>query len=669
MKRKKGRRKEADSSGILWLVQGDYGQDGDGNWWVRPPGMHIGRIDNRTVLEHEDLMAIPTFNGLTIPVVSIQPDWKVTPVLSLNHKTTVAEAIDLTEERESLAPRCLYGMEFQTLTLTSQESGYLKRVLDLAEDLPVACPLWPMAAKLSAAAVLGATTLAVDDTTGCLFEVFHSHAILWESFLKWEIVELNAVNQFSVTLLAGLTQGYSAAAKLVPIAYGNLSRDSLTGLTDANVEWKCTFMEVFHRLNDQSVPEAVPVDAPLPVADFIAAPLTAPSLYDFAFTNLSTDSESWLWDFGDGETSTDENPVHDYAADGTYTVTLTATGPGGVDVETKVAYLIVADPYDDIESYADGAPLNGLNGGVGYPGPYISRGTFAGAAAADDIESYTDGVALNGLNGGTGWGGPYVDRQRYQDPNDEATSWADYAVPQNGGTVSAATKGYAATFIAALKTAGIRSKILRLNLYAGNQLAACCVPIIRDVGNWIDLKTGFVGGDYSEATGLTGNTSSTKYLNCTIIPSTDLLLNNVHIGYYNRSAVGEAGHPCGCHNSAGTNILRLLCSYSGTTYFAAGAADITVADVNGRGLYLGVQDASERRVYKAGTSINSSASIGGAMPPHAMYFHALNQFGTAANSSARTLAGYTIGKALTGAEVTAFTNAWQAFQTSLSRQV
>lgn len=42
------------------------------------------------------------------------------------------------------------------------------------------------------------------------------------------------------------------------------------------------------------------------------------------FTNGSSNSTSYMWDFGDGVTSTEENPVHTYADEGTYTVTLTA---------------------------------------------------------------------------------------------------------------------------------------------------------------------------------------------------------------------------------------------------------------------------------------------------------------------------------------------------------
>ena len=49
-------------------------------------------------------------------------------------------------------------------------------------------------------------------------------------------------------------------------------------------------------------------------------------------TDTSTETPtSWLWDFGDGTTSTDENPVHKYTRRGAFDVTLTATNDDGSD--------------------------------------------------------------------------------------------------------------------------------------------------------------------------------------------------------------------------------------------------------------------------------------------------------------------------------------------------
>jgi PKD repeat protein len=48
----------------------------------------------------------------------------------------------------------------------------------------------------------------------------------------------------------------------------------------------------------------------------------------------SASAVSYLWDFGDGFTSTDANPVHTYAQEGVYTVTLIATGDDGCTATT-----------------------------------------------------------------------------------------------------------------------------------------------------------------------------------------------------------------------------------------------------------------------------------------------------------------------------------------------
>jgi len=55
------------------------------------------------------------------------------------------------------------------------------------------------------------------------------------------------------------------------------------------------------------------------------------------FTDLSTGEVSaWSWNFGDGSFSSAQNPLHSYLADGVYTVTLTASGPGGSNVISKL---------------------------------------------------------------------------------------------------------------------------------------------------------------------------------------------------------------------------------------------------------------------------------------------------------------------------------------------
>jgi PKD repeat protein len=50
---------------------------------------------------------------------------------------------------------------------------------------------------------------------------------------------------------------------------------------------------------------------------------------------------NWNWDFGDGSTSNEQNPVHHYSTVGAHTVTLTVSGPDGSDVETETAFVVV----------------------------------------------------------------------------------------------------------------------------------------------------------------------------------------------------------------------------------------------------------------------------------------------------------------------------------------
>ena len=68
------------------------------------------------------------------------------------------------------------------------------------------------------------------------------------------------------------------------------------------------------------------------------------------FTNASLNADTYSWDFGDGESTTETSPSHTYAADGTYDVTLTATNSGGSNSVTNqlelTSVLTLADLND-----------------------------------------------------------------------------------------------------------------------------------------------------------------------------------------------------------------------------------------------------------------------------------------------------------------------------------
>ena len=114
---------------------------------------------------------------------------------------------------------------------------------------------------------------------------------------------------------------------------------------------------------------------------------------DATFTDTSTDADGsvvgWDWDFGDGETSTLQNPVHTYAASNSYTVSLTVTDNDAhtgnttqsvtvtEDTEAPVITVLGSDPalVDQFELYTD-----------------------AGATATDNLDGdLTSSISTTGL--------------------------------------------------------------------------------------------------------------------------------------------------------------------------------------------------------------------------------------------------------------------------------
>ncbi|PKL60993.1 MAG: hypothetical protein CVV31_13800, partial [Methanomicrobiales archaeon HGW-Methanomicrobiales-2] len=86
--------------------------------------------------------------------------------------------------------------------------------------------------------------------------------------------------------------------------------------------------------NVSSVSDAVLVLSP-PTANFTYTPDEGNAPLTVTFTDASTGNvTAWHWDFGDGNTSTEQSPVHTYATEGTYTVSLNASNAYGFNVST-----------------------------------------------------------------------------------------------------------------------------------------------------------------------------------------------------------------------------------------------------------------------------------------------------------------------------------------------
>ncbi|MBL4651299.1 MAG: PKD domain-containing protein [Flavobacteriales bacterium] len=89
-----------------------------------------------------------------------------------------------------------------------------------------------------------------------------------------------------------------------------------------------------------STQQTIIIIPPVPIADFLG-PQEGCRPVTVQFQNLSQYENTWLWDFGDGATSTEENPEHTYYNEGTYTVKLTITGDGGTDTEIQQSIIVV----------------------------------------------------------------------------------------------------------------------------------------------------------------------------------------------------------------------------------------------------------------------------------------------------------------------------------------
>ncbi len=134
-----------------------------------------------------------------------------------------------------------------------------------------------------------------------------------------------------------------------------------------------------------------------PSTDFSANTLVT-CTGDVDFTDLSTDGPtSWSWDFGDGGSSTEQNPSYVYTVAGTYAVKLVTANGFGSDSLTKTAYIVVNKPTaptttgasrcgsgsvslsatgsGTLNWYADSTGVNPIATGNSYTTPSLSANT------------------------------------------------------------------------------------------------------------------------------------------------------------------------------------------------------------------------------------------------------------------------------------------------------
>lgn len=377
---------------------------------------------------------------------------------------------------------------------------------------------------------------------------------------------------------------------------------------------------------------------------------------------------------------------------------------GWISAGTKEAGVVASSVYAPAGASPSVEGLTGVSCSVGRNQQFYANGTPLGAPVVSDNAFATVpffGLALNSNATAASWSNRYlrgyaitkaltdaevaafhVHMQLFQIALQRSTiddpvvgDWYN-RVFNNGGTVKAATAQAVNTFVKAAKANGYWSKIERINLYAGDQLAACLTPLKIGSGTATDVPAAFVEADYAENVGLKGNTTS-KWLN-TGVPGNFTTQDNRHLSVYERSRPSAvAKRDIGLESASSTDPWMLNAATLDSIRYISGAT-LVACDVAGltgvaAGHVLGQNNLSVTniQIYRNGVKISdlNTASAQSVVQTHAIGVHASNRGTGRIGYTDGILAGYSIGLTLTQAEITAYNTDMQAFQTALGRNV
>jgi hypothetical protein len=274
----------------------------------------------------------------------------------------------------------------------------------------------------------------------------------------------------------------------------------------------------------------------------------------------------------------------------------------------------------------------------------------------------------------------------------EAADWRTRVIA-NGGTVSASTFAAVEAFCRAVDTAGIRSRLFRVNLFSGTGLAAALVPLYRgqslggtQFGNATDTNNNFVAGDYVETGstgGLTGNGSNKRLQTGMNMVAAGIAHTDTHASWYQRSQNTTNATTVGTFGgeAAQASFGALAQGQFNALFYRSGGAsncgieNATWSGANRSGHILCQRTNNDAKVYRNGVDLNfpvtmTNTNNWSVTSPGAPSVFARNR-ADAGNIGdqflAATLQGYSIGTSFTATQAAAFSSAVVAFQTALGR--
>jgi hypothetical protein len=258
--------------------------------------------------------------------------------------------------------------------------------------------------------------------------------------------------------------------------------------------------------------------------------------------------------------------------------------------------------------------------------------------------------------------------------NADAQAWINN-VYLNGGTVSTATANAVNTFCNDIESAGIRDRFYRLNLFAGTGLSAALVPLFRgpslggtQTGNTTDTNVGpFVSGDYSETVGLTSN-SDTKHLRTGLNLNAMDAFTTGHFMAAIGAYPGAVQYPIGAVDGSDRYLLQLRTdrAFWGSTTPTSPASNNLIS-ANGMAL-MTRESATALTLYNGSTSVGTvTSSITPAGGNAEVYVYRTDESVGSFPAYVGNMRAYSIGRAMTSAQVASLYTAMQSLQTSLGR--
>lgn len=238
------------------------------------------------------------------------------------------------------------------------------------------------------------------------------------------------------------------------------------------------------------------------------------------------------------------------------------------------------------------------------------------------------------------------------------------AVIANGSTVADPVLAAANAFILGCKADGTWGQILRCNLFAAATFAGVPVPLVKGVGPSLDILTNFTSSDWSMPTGLLGD-GSTKYID-TGVAVNSLTAGNRHLGAYQlapgsayKKILGADDSTANAFNIGHGNPWTSVGFGDGTSTNVATAIDATPGFICGSA-------GSSTTYVRSPIGTNSVATNGGANLTRTIFMFATDR-GYPQDISNGRYGGYTIGAALTLAQIAMIDARFAAFNAAIGR--